>query len=373
MPIFLIIALSSVAPTARAPLLQFGSLVILTGIFAFLGFLAFPKLSQFLLERFASSQIASAYKQIVEPSFSLIQIVFGLAIADIIFLLVRPSIKIPLLEITLSFSIAIATYVVGSQLINRFFRFSVEDNVKKGRKLDAEFLIVSKVLVNLTLIFIIFAIFAEIHDIDIFALLTSIGISGVVIAFAAQTILEQVIGGFVLFFDSPFDLDDYIKLPDGTFGRVESIGLRLTKIRTSGKGTLVSVPNNCLAKQNVENYTNAGKIMAIFDLKFPKGISNEEQSLLRQVIISGSKDIWGIDPRSTAVNFIDVNGNKKQSIATKGQVSLFILSSGNEVSMELRRQLLDLASKKISQKLTEYGVSYEIEKPRAYIDSPMSI
>lgn len=41
--------------------------------------------------------------------------------------------------------------------------------------------------------------------------------------------------------------------------------------------------------------------------------------------------------------------------------------------MELRRQLLNIASKKIAQKLTEYGVIYEIEQPRAYIDSPMSI
>ena len=41
--------------------------------------------------------------------------------------------------------------------------------------------------------------------------------------------------------------------------------------------------------------------------------------------------------------------------------------------MELRRQLLDLAGQKIGQKLTEYGVTYEIEQPRAYIDSPWSI
>ena len=66
------------------PWLQLGNLLLLTGSLAFLGFLALPKLSQFLLERFASSQIAIAYKQIVEPSFSLIQTVFGLAIALLI-------------------------------------------------------------------------------------------------------------------------------------------------------------------------------------------------------------------------------------------------------------------------------------------------
>ena len=355
------------------PWLQIFGLLILLGSLAFLGFLALPKLSQFLLERFASSQIAIAYKQIVEPSLLLIQIVFGLAIADIILLLSRPITKIFFLEIILGLSIAVSICYLAYQLISRFFSFYVEETVNKGRKLDADFFLVSKILANLALFFVVITIFAETHEIDIFGLLASIGIGGVAIAFAAQTILEQIIGGLVLFFDSPFALDDYIKLPDGTFGRVESIGLRLTKIRTSGKGTLVSVPNNSLVKENVENFTNAGKIMAIVDIKFPQGISIEEQSVIRQVIVAGSKDIWGIDPRSTAVNFSKPNGNGKRYLAMRGQISLFILGSGNEVSMELRRQLLDIASKKIAQKLNEYGITYEIEQPRAYIDSPMSI
>ncbi|MGK7948784.1 MAG: mechanosensitive ion channel family protein [Xenococcaceae cyanobacterium] len=356
-----------------APLLQLGGLLLLTGSLALLGFLALPKLSQFLLERFASSQMAIAYRQIVEPSLSLIQIVFGLAIADLLLLLLKPITKISFLEINLGLSVAIALCYLAYQLISRFFRFYVEDTVNQGRKLDADFFVVSKILAILAIFFVIITIFAETHEIDILGLLASIGIGGVAIAFAAQTILEQIIGGFVLFFDSPFALDDYIKLPDGTFGRVESIGLRLTKIRTSGKGTLVSVPNNALAKENVENFTNAGKIMAIVDVKFPQGISIEEQSLIRQVIVTDTRDIWGFDPRSTAVNFSNANGNGESSPATRGQVSLFILSSGKEISMELRRQLLDIVSKKIAQKLTEYGIAYEIEQPRAYIDSPMSI
>ncbi len=86
------------------PWLQILGLLILLGSLAFLGFLALPKLSQFLLERFASSQIAIAYKQIVEPSLLLIQIVFGLAIADIFLLQIKPIIKISFLEILLSLS-----------------------------------------------------------------------------------------------------------------------------------------------------------------------------------------------------------------------------------------------------------------------------
>ncbi|MGK7892281.1 MAG: mechanosensitive ion channel family protein [Xenococcus sp. (in: cyanobacteria)] len=352
-----------------APWLQFLGWIFLTGLLAFLGFLALPKLSKFLLEHFASSQIESLYEQIFKPSLSLIQIVFGLAIADIILLSVKPIVNLALLEITLGLSIAIATYTLGAQLINRFFSLYVEENVNKGRKLDAEFLLFSQVLINLAFVFLVIVIFAETHEIDILGLLASIGIGGVAVAFAAQKILEQIIGGIVLFFDSPFAIDDYIKLPDGTFGRVESIGLRLTKIRTSGKGTLVSVPNNCLTQENVENFTNAGKIMAMVHVTFPQGISIEQQALIRQVIITASKDIWGIDPRGTTVNFSKLNSANK----VRAQVSFFILSSGNELSMELRGQILQIAGNKINQRLKEFGITYEIEQPTDTINLPMSI
>lgn len=71
--------------------------------------------------------------------------------------------------------------------------------------------------------------------------------------------LEQLLGGVVIYLDRPFVLDDYIGLPDGTFGRVESIGLRSTKIRVSGKGTLMVIPNSSLTQTNIENFTGAKK------------------------------------------------------------------------------------------------------------------
>lgn len=70
--------------------------------------------------------------------------------------------------------------------------------------------------------------------------------AGVAVAFAAQNTLSKLLGGIVLYIDRPFVVDDYIGLPDGTFGRVESIGLRSTKIRSSGKGTLIIISNNSL-------------------------------------------------------------------------------------------------------------------------------
>ena len=51
------------------------------------------------------------------------------------------------------------------------------------------------------------------------------------------------------------DIVEFIGLPDGTFGHVESIGLRSTKLRSAAKSTLVIIPNSTMANLDIENIT----------------------------------------------------------------------------------------------------------------------
>lgn len=351
------------------PYPQSSGLLVLVGGLSFLGFLMLPKLIKFAGEYLFSSKGVPSYLKLFEPYFSLFRILFGLVIADALLLLIRQIAPVSFLEFIFSLSIVIATCYLGIQVINRFYIQNLEKRVGAGRKLDLEFFLVSKTLVILALVFVVISIFAATHNINIFALLASLGIGGVAIAFAAQKVLEQFIGGVVLYFDSPFSLDDYIKLPDGTFGRVESIGLRLTKIRTSGKGTLVSVPNNLLVEENIENFTNAGKVMAIINLNFLHEIDVEEQALIRQVLLAGFKDVAGIDPNSTTVNFSHLDSLGKM----RCQVSFCVFSSSNELSMDLRREVIKVAASKIQQKLQNFNIIYEMEPSPNTVNLPISI
>jgi MscS family membrane protein len=354
---------------ALLPFLQTSGLLMLATTIAALGFFALPKLTELLIQRLQSSQLATSYQQMVEPDFPLFRLGFGLIIADVLLLLLQQFTSASLLEFPLSLSIVGLACYLGIRIVNKFYLQNIEKSVGAGRKLDIEFFIVSRTLVILALIFVVVTVFAATHDINIFALLASLGVGGVAIAFAAQKVLEQFIGGIVLYFDSPFAIDDYIKLSDGTFGRVESIGLRLTKIRTSGKGTLVSVPNNLLVEQNIENFTNAGKIMAIVNLKFPQGADIEEQALIRQILIAGFKDLTGIDPNSTSVNFLTLDSAR----ATRCQISFCAFSSSNEQSMDLRREILKAAGNKIQQKLQDFNIIYELEQAPDSVNLPISI
>uniref|UniRef100_A0ACD5GQ03 Mechanosensitive ion channel family protein n=1 Tax=Desertifilum tharense IPPAS B-1220 TaxID=1781255 RepID=A0ACD5GQ03_9CYAN len=237
---------------------------------------------------------------------------------------------------------------------------------KSGRKVNSELLLVGKYVTNFSILLLAVIYFAQTHKINIFGLIASLGVGGLAVAFAAQKTIEQFIGGIVLFLDRPFVVDDYIGLPDGTFGRVESIGLRSTKIRTSGKGTLMIIPNNSLTQTHIENFTGAKKVMSIVYLNFHQTIVSNERALIRQIILESTSDIFGLDSRNTDVTFRELGGR------TQAQITFFILGSG-EVSMDLRRQLLDVASQNITFKLKEYQIAFDIEEPTIYVDAPITI
>jgi MscS family membrane protein len=234
---------------------------------------------------------------------------------------------------------------------------------------NGELLVVAKLVGNVAIVAIIALLFAETHHLNAIGLLTSLGVGGLAVAFAAQKTLEQIVGGVVLYLDRPFTVDDYIALPDKTFGRVESIGLRSTKIRVSGKGTVMVVPNNVLTSEQLENYSDAKKLMATMAIDLFAPIPETERAFVEQVIFNATSDIFGIDPRSTSVTFLE---SITETIPLQVQVTLFILGSG-AMSMDLRRQLLEIARQNISQTLIDYGIQFTISEAPTYIDAPISL
>lgn len=351
-------------------------LSIIVGGFAIIGLLYFYKLSRSLTSRFLSSQTSDIYQQAIAPYQNWLINIFFLVATDLVLLILPTPDWLKYIEVPLGLSIAIAIGWLGYRLLGKFFDlYLLEAAVQSHRKINSEILILTKFSVNTALLVTIVFIFAQTHQINILGLLASLGIGGLAVAFAAQKTLEQLLGGIVIYLDRPFVVDDYIGLPDGTFGRVESIGLRSTKIRTSGKGTLVIAPNSSLTQISIENYTGAKKIVSLIYLTFYLVIPEEEKALIRQVILDSTTDIFGIDSRSTEVIFKDIiqneNGNIQASF-TKAQINFFILGSG-EVSMDLRRQLLDIAKQNITKKLKDYGINFEIEDKTINVDSPITI
>ncbi|MGF1676214.1 MAG: mechanosensitive ion channel family protein [Rivularia sp. (in: cyanobacteria)] len=343
---------------------------ILSFIVFFIGYF-FCDIIKYCSKSLFSSEISEKSEKLLKPYRFFIGLAFGLGFLEIVALFIPLLDDYPAIEFLISLILTVEACWLFSRILGKYIDdYILETALKSGRQANSELFVLVKITGYFAIIFSGIIFFTETHKINIFSLLASLGIGGLAVAFAAQKTLEQVLGGVVLYLDHPFYIDDYIGLPDGTFGRVESIGWRSTKIRTSGKGTVMIIPNNALTQMNIENFSGAKKVISILYLNFNHQVDPKEQALIEQVVLTSTKDIFGLDSRSTRIDFRTIN--KDNEPKSQAQVSLFILGSG-KVSMELRRQLLEMATETVNKKLKGYGIDFDIEEPTIYVDAPVII
>jgi MscS family membrane protein len=81
------------------------------------------------------------------------------------------------------------------------------------------------------------------------------GFGGAALAFSAKDMLANLFGGFMIFWDRPFTVGDWISSHDHSIeGYVEYIGWRLTRIRTAQR-RLRYIPNGLFSAMVIENIT----------------------------------------------------------------------------------------------------------------------
>jgi MscS family membrane protein len=95
--------------------------------------------------------------------------------------------------------------------------------------------------------------------IEITPIVAGLGIGGIAFAFAAQKTIENLFGTVTVVADEAVQVGDLCKAGD-IEGRVESIGLRSTQIRTLDRA-LVRVPNGQLAGLSIGNLTRRDKFL----------------------------------------------------------------------------------------------------------------
>jgi small-conductance mechanosensitive channel len=87
---------------------------------------------------------------------------------------------------------------------------------------------------------------------NVTTLITGLGIGGIAVALAAQTILGDLFSYFAIFFDKPFEIGDSITIGDQS-GTVEKIGIKTTRIRTLSGDQLIC-SNSDLTNSRVNNF-----------------------------------------------------------------------------------------------------------------------
>ena len=105
---------------------------------------------------------------------------------------------------------------------------------------------------------------------NVAALIAGLGIAGIALGFAARDTLENFISGITILLDQPFRVGDNVVIED-TFGTVQEITLRSTRIRTLNNEVAV-LPNAHMIQQKVINHTLLGVLRVVI----PFGIAYKE-------------------------------------------------------------------------------------------------
>ena len=139
------------------------------------------------------------------------------------------------------------------------FRKGINDQSSDQREKQAKgiLLIIQFVVWSLGILFLI-----DNLGYDITTIVAGLGIGGIAIALAAQTILGDLFSYLVIFFDKPFEIGDFI-IVDEKLGTVEYIGIKTTRVRTLNGEQLI-FSNTDLTDSRVHNYKRMQERRIVF-------------------------------------------------------------------------------------------------------------
>ena len=204
-------------------------------------------------------------------------------------------------------------YCVSSGIANLFDQNSfIFRKIGKNSRYKNDFKInnfVSKLIKVLIYIIAIYLIMLELGY-NLGGLFTGLGISGVVIAFAAQDIAKNLFGGFAILMDKPFSIGDWIEV-DSYAGTVVDITFRSTKIKAIDS-TIITINNSTISDSYIKNWGNIDRRRYSISLNLPLETSEEVIRKLIKKIKFILKTNENIIKETLQVHFekIDVEGIK---------------------------------------------------------------
>lgn len=142
--------------------------------------------------------------------------------------------------------------------------------------------------------------------VEITAFLAGAGVLGLVIAFAAQETLSNFFSGIHLLLDRPFKMGDIILLETGEYCRVDSVGMRSTKLYSLFDHELIILPNNSVANQRIVNIVRPDtKIRQKIEVGVAYGSDVEKVMKILYDTASDHPDVLTSEKYEPLVRFLD--------------------------------------------------------------------
>jgi len=215
------------------------------------------------------------------------------------------------IALTISFAIVLISAInIFEDYIYHTYNLNKEDNLKE-RKIRTQMQFVKRLLASV-IIFITIAIillsFDNVRKIGA-GLLTGVGIGGIIIGFAAQKSLGNLLAGFQIAFTQPIRIDDVLVV-EGEWGRVEDITLTYVVLNIWDQRRLI-LPINYFIEKPFQNWTRStseilGTVFLYLDYNTPVDVLRIEFDRLLATTNLWDKRVKGIQVTDAKTNCIEV-------------------------------------------------------------------
>jgi len=148
--------------------------------------------------------------------------------------------------------------------------------------------------------------------INVTALIASLGLGGLAFALAAKDTASNLFGSFALLADKSIRIGEWVKV-GGVEGVVEDVGMRTTKIRSFQK-TLITVPNQLVANQPIENFSRRGIRRIKIHIGLIYGTTSKQLVAIKSDIETMLRTHEGISQKDSRMVYFDSFGDSSLNI-----------------------------------------------------------
>jgi small-conductance mechanosensitive channel len=170
------------------------------------------------------------------------------------------------------------------------------------------------VLIRAAVFVLVMVLALDNFGVNVTALVTGLGITGIAVALAVQNILGDLLAALAIAFDKPFAVGDEIVIGD-LAGRVEKVGLKTTRLRL-GTGEEVSVANAEVMRTRLTNNSRTRTRMLPLTVAIPAyGTSGEALLALAQKCEVAVRGVAGVRSARAKLHSV-VDGRARISVET---------------------------------------------------------
>lgn len=227
--------------------------------------------------------------------------------------------------------------------------FKEKDSSKLfGSKKGKTYLKMVKSIIRYIFIIVTVLIVLQINGINVGSMLAGVGIIGVIIGFAVQDALKDIIKGFDIISDSYYQVGDIIKYGD-IEGKVLVIGLKTTKIEDVRSNNIISIANRNI--DQVEVVSNM--INIIIPMPYEVKVTDAEKAIVDILdIINENANIEkseyrGVDELAeSSINYhIKVYCNPNLKVQTRRDVLRCVLLGLDKNNIQVPYNQIDIHNK----------------------------